>query len=92
MWSRIFSILTIPDPDLVKSGICFETCPSQTREALRSKIVTVESESSGDGADGNVGDDSGGGGGGGDDSNEDGGSRVKKIVLPVTYDITALQL
>ena len=53
--------------------------------------MTVESESSGDG-DGNVGDDSGGGGGGGDDSNEDGGGRVKKIVLPVTYDITALQL
>ena len=58
--------------------------------------MTVESESSGD-TDGNVGDDSGGGGGGGggggDDSTEDGsGGRVKKVVLPVTYDITALQL
>ena len=50
--------------------------------------MTVESESSGD-TDGNVGDDSGGGG---DESNEDGGGRVKKVVLPVTYDITALQL
>ena len=56
---------------------------------MKSKIVTVESESSGD-TDGNAGDDSGGGGG--DDSNEDGGGRVKKVVLPVTYDITALQL
>ena len=66
----------------------------QTREALRSKIVTVESESGGDGDEDDSG--GGGGGGGGDDGNEEngggGGGRVKKVVLPVTYDITALQL
>ena len=53
----------------------------QTREALRNKIVIENEDGDGDDV-----------GGDGDDGNEDGGGRVKKVVLPVTYDITALQL